>query len=365
MAENEIDIRATPEDVFCVLLDPRAYRYWVVSPARIVDVTENWPCVGSSFTHETTLGPLHVRDITEIEEIDVPRRITLCAKIRPVGVVARIVVELSDVEAGTRVRLSEYPIAAPWSSVWNPALDRLLWSRNSAALQRLRVIVESLGGDGEQALEVAAEKVGAPTAVSIATTLLFWGLSKVRKKRIFHPVGKTYEARVTEMRAPLAGAASDRAVVRLSKGAGMPGGFPDVYGLAIKLADAWGPDADQDFLLVTSGEGPIGRHTLVPTRKPLTMHFSSVLPYHVEGSLATFGAWVAAPADDIRGATISMGVAFGSGAWQQIATITIGEPFAGDISYDPWNSSAHIVPAGPFNAVRRAAYQGSREGRSD
>lgn len=364
MAENEIEIRATPENVFRIFVDPRAYGSWVVGPDAVVDVSDDWPRVGSCFTHETTLGPLRVRDVTEIERIEVPRIMTLRANIRPIGLVARIVLELSESEAGTCVRLVEYPIAGAWRSTWNPVLDRLLWARNTAALQRLRVIVESSAGDGAQALEAAGEEPGAPTVVSIATTLAFWGLSKARTKRIFHPVGEVYEARLTGTRPPLDGVMSDRALLRFSKGAGTPGRLPDVYGLAVKLVDAWGPDADQDLLMVTSGEGPLTRHTLVPTTRPLSMRFSSVLPYRVQGRLATFGARIASSASELCGATMSLDLAAGSGAWQPVATIAVGDPFTGDVAFDPWNSSARMVPAGPLNAWRRAAYQGSREGRS-
>jgi hypothetical protein len=52
------------------------------------------------------------------------------------------------------------------------------------------------------------------------------------------------------------------------------------------------------------------------------------------------------------------------GSWQRAATISVTQRLGGDVSFDPWNSSPRLVPAGILNALRRSAYAGSRTGRS-
>lgn len=364
MAHNQIEIRAAPDDIFRVLLDPRAYGFWVVGPDAVVEVDDEWPQVGSSFTHQTKLGPVEVRDVTELEEIEPPRRLALKARIGPAGVIARISFELSEVEGGTCVTMVERPIAGVWRSVWNPVFDRLLWARNSAALQRLRRVAESLNGDGAQAIEVAAVEPGLPTVSSMASTLVFWALSKARGKRVFHPIGQVYVASIDDARGPLTGLATTEALVRMSKAIGTPGSLPDFYGLAIKLVDAWGPGADQDFLLVTSGDGPMVRHLLVPVIEPLSKRFSSILPYSLDEGRATFGARITAPGRGLENATIHLELSFGGKAWRPVARLTARQPVDRDVSFDPWNSSPGLMPAGGLNALRRSAYEGSREARS-
>jgi hypothetical protein len=71
--------------------------------------------------------------------------------------------------------------------------------------------------------------------------------------------------------------AQHRAVVRV-------GAFPlptggQVPTLAIKIADAYGPGRDQDFLLATSGNGAPAHHFLVPASRPGERLFSSLWFY--------------------------------------------------------------------------------------
>ena len=217
-------------------------------------------------------------------------------------------------------------------------------------------------------------KLGIDKVLSPATTLAFWALSSLRGKRIFHPVGETYEGELTVDGADsglarfLEEMQTKRAIMRFSKGAGTPGGLPDVYGLAIKFPDAWGAEEDQDFLFVTSADAPAARHALVPTIAPLSCRFSSILPFDLDGRALILGAKAvqrdAASKDDLRDATFSIDAAAPLGRWQQAGTVAVTRRFEGDVSFDPWNSSPRLVPSGVLNALRLSAYAGSRSART-
>jgi hypothetical protein len=68
------------------------------------------------------------------------------------------------------------------------------------------------------------------------------------------------------------------ALLRFSRGAGLPEPLPDALGVAIKLPDAHGPGADQDLLLTSSSDRPLLRRLLFPARSFLRGAFSTALP---------------------------------------------------------------------------------------
>jgi hypothetical protein len=109
--------------------------------------------------------------------------------------------------------------------------------------------------------------------LSEASAALFAVLSAARGKRFFHPFGSAFEGTVTFLPdgdLPFSG--SHRAIVRLSRGAGLPGPLPDVLGLALRI-----PDLDQDLLLATSGENAATRHMLLPAAGFFQRPYSTVL----------------------------------------------------------------------------------------
>src|SRR3954467_15651678 len=117
--------------------------------------------------------------------------------------------------------------------------------------------------------------------------------STLRSARIFHPEGIAQRVTVTirptsqdpdanELGAPLL----DRpgtydGVVRFSRGASLPEPLPDVLGLAIRIRDAHDPGSDQDILVASSLEPPLGRQLLLPTVGFRGTTLSSVLPYRL------------------------------------------------------------------------------------
>src|SRR5690348_12195756 len=103
--------------------------------------------------------------------------------------------------------------------------------------------------------------------LDLATGAVFGALSAVRRARIFHPHGTARLATVT-----IAGgdhplhvlAGTHDAIVRTSRGIGLPEPLPDLHGVAVKLLNAHGAGAHQDLLLVSSATAVGARHLLVP-----------------------------------------------------------------------------------------------------
>jgi hypothetical protein len=144
MADDEIGVRATPDEVFAVLLDARAYAGWVVGARRIRGVDASWPDPGSSFHHALGAGPLELKDDTKVLAVDAPRSLCLEARFRPAGR-ARIELTVEPAAPGSRIRLREQPVGGPATALRGRIGDRLIGARNVVSLHRLRRLVERRG----------------------------------------------------------------------------------------------------------------------------------------------------------------------------------------------------------------------------
>ena len=213
-------------------------------------------------------------------------------------------------------------------------------------------------------VEAAARSLLDPVTFEV-----FRRLSASRGRRIFHPRGAAYAARFTAV-AGHGGAAAEifadgfahDALVRLSRGLGLRPPLPDVFGLALRLPDVYGPGGHQDFLLASSGEGVAGRRLLRPTFGARTGMYSSLLPYEAGGGRLLVGARRAGEAAD----AFDLLVARPRGRWRVAARLTLtgrlDDAVARELRFDPWNSGRGLVPAGVVNRMRGAAYRGSRHG---
>ncbi len=226
----------------------------------------------------------------------------------------------------------------------------------------------------------------------VAPLEAFWGaLSALRgRRRIFHPDGVALEAELHVVGegghgAPLLDAPGRHpAVVRLSRGAGLPDALPDTLGLAVRLCDVHGPGLHQDLLMNTSADAPLVHHLILPApRGWFAQSYSSVLPYRIGGALRLFGALPASPPPDVAvppgslreldAALARGGVAFHlalaplGGRLAPFGHLALGERLparvAEEIRYSPWHTGGGIAPAGPFQGTRRPAYRGSQRGR--
>jgi uncharacterized protein YndB with AHSA1/START domain len=140
MARNERLIPASPERVFAVLSDPEAYAYWVVGSDTIRDADPTWPQVGSRFYHRVGIGPIKVRDYTEVIAMEPGRRLELHAKARPLCT-ARVELDLERRGGGTLVTMIEEAGDTLSHLVLNPLADVLIRRRNDESLRRLERMV--------------------------------------------------------------------------------------------------------------------------------------------------------------------------------------------------------------------------------
>ncbi|HEX9969165.1 MAG TPA: hypothetical protein VGB03_03430 [Acidimicrobiales bacterium] len=198
---------------------------------------------------------------------------------------------------------------------------------------------------------------------------LFGLLSKLRGKRVFHPVGSAYEATVT-FDADVAVDAElfrrpgpHRAVVRLSRGLGLPDSLPDVLGLAVKVPDAYGPGRDQDFLFATSGRSPAGRHLLVPTRDVRRRPYSTLLFFRIGEDLFVLGAFP----EEGEPLRFRLAAARATAEWVPVGRVEVGAELPAEVSeclrFNPANTSGGIALVGPLNRLRDPAYRASQDAR--
>lgn len=220
--------------------------------------------------------------------------------------------------------------------------------------------------------------------VSGPLAAMFAGLSHLRGKRVFHPHGVGF----TAMLQPVAGAPTgaelfDRdapvaAVARLSRSLGLPESFHDPCGLSFRVPDAYGPHSHQDFLLVTSACGRVGRHLLMPSAAFAGRPYSSLLPYRVDGATSIVGAEALTRSPgptlaelrngDSVALSFAITIARPGGPWRKVAELRLEErmPAAATegLSFNPANCGGGIEPVGFLNDLRPAAYRGSQKGRS-
>jgi hypothetical protein len=228
-----------------------------------------------------------------------------------------------------------------------------------------------------------------PAPVGGVAEAAFQALSGLRRSRVFHPDGLVFEATFEPLASapaevpgvPLLAAAEPRpAVVRASRGVGLPAGVPDVLGLAIRIPDAGGPGEDQDLLMVTSGDAPLTHHLLLPARSFFALPYSSLLPFRAGERTRLAGARPDAPGDEhyhdgLDGleraaadgvASFRIGLAPLLGRLRPVARLTLGARVADGqaraLRFDPWVAGGGLVPSGPLMGLRSPAYRGSRAG---
>jgi uncharacterized protein YndB with AHSA1/START domain len=155
MARNEHFVHASPDAVFDVLADPRGYAYWVVGSEEIRDADVCWPARGSRFYHTVKIGPLRLKDDSEVEDVRPGRFLQLKVKGRPLGS-ARVKIELQPLNGGTRVTMVEDPADTLSAFVFMPLTHLLVRARNVRSLDRLAELAEGR-------VPIPGTEVGAPS----------------------------------------------------------------------------------------------------------------------------------------------------------------------------------------------------------
>ena len=209
--------------------------------------------------------------------------------------------------------------------------------------------------------------------------------STLRRARVVHPRGflcrGTWSVERSAALAPdaavLQAGAHHECLVRFSRGAGLPEGLPEVFGVAVRLVDASGPGRHQDLLINASADHPVLHHVFLPALRWYSNSYSTCLPYRAGAGLFLVGLLPPAtrgpgPTSAAMRARVAGGVAFGIavapalGRWERIGTLALRDPLppeAGDADFDPWNTGGGLVPATWLNRLRREAYKQSRLGR--
>jgi hypothetical protein len=211
---------------------------------------------------------------------------------------------------------------------------------------------------------------------------LFKELSRLRRKRAFHPFGAGFLARYEPMGEDVGALALDREaepLVRLSRAAGLPEILPDPCGLAFRFPDAYGPGVHQDLLLVSSGAARAARHTLLPSRGFCDRPYSSVLPYRLRDETVMLGARALHPAPgpklaelrerELGGLEFEILLAAAKDEWRPVGRLLLGERLAPErterLDLDPTNTGGGLELVGLLNCLRGPAYRASQGGRAE
>ena len=134
-------VEAKPETAWAVLSDGWLYPLWVVGAARMREVDDDWPQVGSRLHHSAGSWPFLIDDTTTVLECDPPHRLVLQARGWPAGE-ARVTIEIVEDGQQTELRLAEDVTHGPGKLLPAPLRQLLIRVRNVEALRRLGLVVE-------------------------------------------------------------------------------------------------------------------------------------------------------------------------------------------------------------------------------
>ena len=207
--------------------------------------------------------------------------------------------------------------------------------------------------------------------------------SSIRRRRVFHPVGVLAHGHI-ERRSPTGvGLPIESADVlgRISKAVGLPGGLPDLMGLAWRMPPHDSGPGPWDVLAVSAGSGLLTRFALRPTRSWSGTTLTTLMPlrqddgwWWVKAQMKTVVAG-GLTLDAVRSAIDGGGVEFdvqqahGTGPFEPLAVLTLTASIPTDeqhdVSFDPARNTAPGVELGPqwLTELRERAYRLSRRGR--
>jgi hypothetical protein len=199
-----------------------------------------------------------------------------------------------------------------------------------------------------------------PTAVES----LFRRIAEARGARALHPDGPLLAARAT-----LRGGRTYEALVRPSRALGIPGGRRDLAGFAVRLVDRNGPGRHQDLLLTSCPKPPL-HVALWPTGTADRAWFTSLLPYTDPTRPGHRTLVVARGLGDARWALGLCRPLRRDVTWLGLVDASRRRVLERDpadaVAFDPMIYAGEDLhpDAGPIDAFREAAYEGSRAGRA-
>jgi len=185
-----------------------------------------------------------------------------------------------------------------------------------------------------------------------------------RPRKPMHPKGRVRHGRLFRRGAsPQTGVefldhvGQDDVLVRESNGIGLPKGWPDIHGLAVRIPD------QGDLLFSTTGLGPWSRYLITLTRAQDGAEMTTLFPYATAAGPVILSACYRTPA------TVELAFARGKGgrgAWEPFADLLLSEREDDDPSL-AFDAVLHTPPGlAQYDAVRRvraASYRTARETR--
>ncbi|MER7458416.1 phosphodiesterase [Micromonospora sp. NPDC126480] len=211
-------------------------------------------------------------------------------------------------------------------------------------------------------------------------------LTRLRRARLLHPLGRSFAGEVTVWGRPgpptgvplIDRPGRYRATVRLSKGVPTPGGWPDVLGLAVRVhLDAGHPF---DLLVSSAGSPPVLRHLPLPRRR-FAGTYSTIMSYRA-GRRRLFLAALADPESVDLGSSLAdvaaaaradaprlvLAVASAAGPWRPFGQVSVGPQLSARedarLAFDPiGNLPPGLRAAGPLAWLREHTYRASQRTR--
>jgi hypothetical protein len=156
---------------------------------------------------------------------------------------------------------------------------------------------------------------------------------------------------------------TDPAVVRFSRGGGLPESLPDVLGIALRIDPDGRPG---DALFATTGRGPVGRFLLRPRRAGTlaSATYSTLQPYRAPSGPVVLAA---TPEPGPDATVIHLAAARPTGRWVEFGAITVdrtAHPADADVSFDPFlNPLPGLANYAWARRLREGAYAAARRSR--
>jgi hypothetical protein len=230
--------------------------------------------------------------------------------------------------------------------------------------------------------------VAAHPALALSAAL-FGAIARRRRARGLHPDGAAWAATVRVRGGGWPGVplldvpGEHRAVVRLSRAAGLPVALPDGLGLAVRIPDAHGPGSHQDLLVTSTVRAPLLQHLPLPTAAGfLGTVYTSLVPYRLGGRLRLVAARPAGGPRGRKGGELSVARAAAAagrarfelcaatlaGRWTPLAEVVLdaelSEAENEALAFDPVHAGGGIRPCAPLMGIRHAAYRASQAQRA-
>lgn len=175
----------------------------------------------------------------------------------------------------------------------------------------------------------SALAAGALPGLALGAAAFVAGLA--RRDKALHPIGRhgigTFV--VTDPMASLGidaltGAGSRPCTVRWSRSMGLPQGWPDIEGIALRLPEAGIDGAAADVLFASTGSFPGSRFLLTLRGAGRFGRLTTLLPVRAAGRAVTFMLVPDGEAvDDSPPSAYALHVALGVGAWHRVARIDV------------------------------------------